>query len=557
MRFGKRQQARRITPPPVQEAVPPPPRLPMASFPTSPFETPPMAYGPDGSPTDGYAPDGSPLGYTPGQPWMGPGPAGPPPMGYPPGGMPGYPPDGQPWSGEQGQPWMGEAPGGFPPMAYAFDPNGGPVLYRPDVPPPYEPAEPPVYEPAEPPAYEPAEPQQALAPSARMSLTPKPPQVLAEPEPESAADALDDIPLWPDFAPERRAEAMDGGGIEVERLPTATQAHRLRLGRPVEQASFARSAEVRLSRLHLRGGMLGLARASLEHLAGTGSLDREAFADLAEARWRAGDVDGAAEAAEAHLQARGDEPIARVIAAEHAAREGRILDARQLATQVHGQVGDGLERLFAAEPRSAVWPPAAPGWMDAHAALPGRYGLLVGGAEVADPGPDTWPTAPTDSDQRRLPAPSPALVHTSQDAAPFGVSVQDAAERSREVDRELQAAERDLARGDLVALADRLGLLLRRDPALAPVILSVTEHALAVGAERGTQDPTATTGGSSGAVGGTPTQDTRPRTEPGVASLQMLRGDIHRSLGHEADATQAYQQALRALPGRAITREST
>ena len=127
---------------------------------------------------------------------------------------------------------------------------------------------------------------------------------------------------------------------------------------------MGRTSEARLVRLHLRGGMLGLAHASLEHRAGVETLDREALADLAEARWRTGDLEGAAEAADAHLQARGDEPIARIIAAERSARDGHILDARQLATQVQGQVGEGLERLFAGEPRSAVWPPATPGWMD-------------------------------------------------------------------------------------------------------------------------------------------------------------------------------------------------
>src|SRR3954452_16669389 len=45
-----------------------------------------------------------------------------------------------------------------------------------------------------------------------------------------------------------------------------------------------RSAEVRLARLHLRGGMLALARAELEQLAGSGGLDVDALADLAEAR---------------------------------------------------------------------------------------------------------------------------------------------------------------------------------------------------------------------------------------------------------------------------------
>lgn len=646
MRFGKRQQARRIMPPPVQEAVPPPPRLPMASFPTGPFEGPPMAYGPDGSPTDGYFPDGTPMGYPPGQPWMGP--EGQPPMGPPPGGPPGYPPDGQPWAGQDGQPWMGDAPGGFPPMAYAFDQDGGPVLYSPGVPPPpWQPGEqapprpaPPRHEPeadrprtdqrppdeasrppapeqrrvpdpARPPeqrqAQEPAgaygtpassngsaasradqpspaparEPAPAVqgpapvvqgqAPAApgpasadadaaprgaaapQRSLTPEPPQMVAEPEP---AEALVDIPLWPDFAPERPADTPDGNG--VQRLPTATQAPRLRLDRPVEHDPLRRSAEARLSRLYLRGGMLGLARASLEQTASAGTLDRAALADLAEARWRAGDLAGAAEAAEAHLRARGDEPIARIIAAEQAAQEGRILDARQLATQVHGQVGEGLERLFAGEPRSAVWPPASAGWMDQGAVQPGRYGLLVGGAEVAHPDPGTWPTAPLEAPEQPPAVAAPSvLVHTSPHAAPFKVSPHDATEASREVDLELQAAERDLARGDLVALADRLGLLLRRDPALAPVILSITEHALAVSVDRDTGDPSAADGASSDAASGASVRGRPSRTEPGVASLQMLRGDIHRGLGHELDATQAYQEALRALPGRAITREST
>jgi hypothetical protein len=300
-----------------------------------------------------------------------------------------------------------------------------------------------------------------------------------------------------------------------------------------------------MSRLHLRGGSLRLAQASLEQLAGTTMLDREALADLAEARWRTGDLDGAAEAAEAHLQGGGDEPLARVIAAERSARDGRILDARQLATQVQGQVGDGLERLFAGEPRSAVWPPAAAGWMDTGAPSPGRFGLLVGGAEVADPGPDTWPTAPlAGTEDPRILGTASVLVHTAQHAAPLPVAARDPAEASHEADRQIQAAEQDLERGDLVALADRLGLLLRRDPALASVILSVVEHALAVAAER-------TAGSGASGAGGHPT------ARPGLGSLQMLRGDILRGLGRDADATKAYQEALRSLPGRAITMEST
>lgn len=591
MKLGKRQQARRITPPPVQEAMPPP-RQPMVSYPTGPWDMPPPGYGPDGPPY-GYAPDGSPLGH---------GPDGSP-LGYAPDGSPpGHGPEGMPWMGPgpgpypPDAPWSGDGQEGFAPMAYAFAPDGTPVLqgtdgpppgfvmdgpqppYMPDGPPmgypeprPYTAPEPPQAAFAPEPAYAPEPPQVAYAPEPQLwdppapeAPTPVEPQAVAPVEPEAAVRmpsspthvpdrqvtwepepgvpaGPDDAPPWPDFAPINRvAEDAGGNGSGVERLPSMTQAHRLRLDRPHEPASMVRTSEMRLARLHLRGGMLALARASLEQLAGVGTLDREALADLAETRWRSGDPEGAAEAAEAHLRAGGDEPIPRVIAAEWSARDGRILDARQLATQVQGQVGEGLERLFAGEPRSAVWPPAAPGWMDAGALSGGRFGLLVGGAEVAQPDADTWPTVPVigGHDARATGAPT-VSAHTSPHPAPFHRPA-DAEEAGREADRELQAAERDLARGDLVALSDRLGLLLRRDPALAPVILSIAEHALS--ADR---DPAASAPGGPSI------------TPPGVASLQMLRGDILRGQGHETDATQAYQQALRALPGRAITREST
>ena len=49
-----------------------------------------------------------------------------------------------------------------------------------------------------------------------------------------------------------------------------------------EQAAAAeRSAEARLARVHLRGGLLTLARATLEGMAGAGTLDRDALADAA------------------------------------------------------------------------------------------------------------------------------------------------------------------------------------------------------------------------------------------------------------------------------------
>ncbi len=147
-----------------------------------------------------------------------------------------------------------------------------------------------------------------------------------------------------------------------------SRSSRARTARPAAEPPRTRTADARLSRLHLRGGLLTLARAELEQMAGAGSLDREALADLAEARWRSGDLEGAAEAADAHLGTGGDEPIAHLIVAEEAERQGRILDARQRATLVQQRVGEGIERLFAGEHRSTVWPVglARRGWTGRH-----------------------------------------------------------------------------------------------------------------------------------------------------------------------------------------------
>lgn len=330
----------------------------------------------------------------------------------------------------------------------------------------------------------------------------------------------------------------DGGG--VERLPTPEPVARpVQSDRPAAASSAPRSADARLSRLHLRGGLLTLARAELEQMAGAGSLDREALADLAEARWRSGDLEGAAEAADAHLATGGDEPIAHVIVAEEAEREGRILDARQRATLVQQRVGEGIERLFAGERRSTVWPVGSPSWMDVNAALPGRWGLLVGGIEVADPDAETWIGAPaTMGDDIGMPHTSAAgraaLRTRASGLAGSSATTEQLQEAGREAAQHLDAAEQDMARGDLAAMADRLALLLRLDASLAPVILSMAERALAAAADM---------------------PGDLARIANG-ASLHLLRGDIYRGLGRDVEAADAYQEALRALPGRAIT-EST
>ena len=66
----------------------------------------------------------------------------------------------------------------------------------------------------------------------------------------------------------------------------------------------------------------------------------------------------------------------------------------------------------------------------------------------------------------------------------------------------------------------RLAVLLRLDPALAPVILSAAERAAAV----------------------------RPLASGDLAALHLVRGDAYRVLGRENEAAAAYRAAHQALP---------
>ena len=89
----------------------------------------------------------------------------------------------------------------------------------------------------------------------------------------------------PDAAPEAAAAPEPGGEPEP---PAEPEPDPLASGRP---------ASLRLAALHLRTGQHALARAELEALAGRGRLDVPALLDLAEVRWRTGDLAGAGEAA--------------------------------------------------------------------------------------------------------------------------------------------------------------------------------------------------------------------------------------------------------------------
>jgi hypothetical protein len=306
-------------------------------------------------------------------------------------------------------------------------------------------------------------------------------------------------------------------------------------------AAEERSADARLARLHLRGGLLPLARAALEQMAGAGTLDREAMADLAEVRWRGGDLEGAAEAARAHQAAGGGEPLAALILAEDLMARGQPDAARRYVEYVLARTGSGYEQLFAAEPRSPLWPPADGAWMARGAREPGRMGLLVGGSEVAAPVPETWQPEPVGErppDEaigrdvaRPTQAGPPARVPMGRGgAAPPGGQASTAAVvlSGRLAGQELEMVERSLGGGDVTGAVGRLGVLLRLEPALAPVILSVADRAAAASPRGGD-----------------------------LAALHLVRGDAFRILGRENEAAAAYRQAHQALTAGPPAKEPT
>lgn len=125
---------------------------------------------------------------------------------------------------------------------------------------------------------------------------------------------------------------------------------------PASSGAAARNDDLVLARAHLRLGALSLARAELETFAGRGTLDDEGIRDLAEARWRTGDVAGAGEAANAWLATSPDDVLGLVIAAEAQAALGRPGEARRLAGLAIERAEGSLDPLFAGMQRSSVWP---------------------------------------------------------------------------------------------------------------------------------------------------------------------------------------------------------
>ena len=263
-----------------------------------------------------------------------------------------------------------------------------------------------------------------------------------------------------------------------------------------------RPVDLRLARAHLRLGSLALARAELEILAGRGALDIPGHVDLAEARWRSGDLTGAGAAASIVMGAGEEQPVVLAIAAEAAAALGRPNEARRLANRAMERLAGPIDGLFAGMPRSGVWPadraepaPTA-GTMFHHEPVPGPT-RRAGDAEADVVAMRADPPA------ERHDAGGPALTlgFWNPDGSDDALGPEQPDPGS-----ELEAARVALVEGALEDATLRFGLALRLAPALAPAILEATD---------GVSSP----------------------------AINVVRGDAYRLVGLETEARRAYAAA--------------
>lgn len=270
-----------------------------------------------------------------------------------------------------------------------------------------------------------------------------------------------------------------------------------------------RTPDQRLATLHLRTGALSLARAELETMAGDGLLDDEALIDLAEVRWRTGDLPGAGEAADAYLEAGHETTLSLVIAAEAQAALGRPTEARRLADRVLHRSDRSLDAVFAGLPMSSIWPRDVEAELLAQPEPTGPGGLAAGRRTAAGARAGESPSGPDSrvahDDRATAGSATDRAGHQDTAAPSAAVSLPD-------VSRALQAAEEALASDDPSGAAIQLALVLRVAPALAPAVLDMI----------------------------------RDREGP---SFDLIRGDAFRLVGREAEARRAFAAA--AAPGSA------
>ena len=268
----------------------------------------------------------------------------------------------------------------------------------------------------------------------------------------------------------------------------------------------SRPIELVLARMHLRLGSLALARTELEIQARLGALDVPGYVDLAEVRWRSGDLAGAGEAALVAIAAGEEAPVALVIAAEAASALGRPNEARRLATKAIELAVAPIDDLFAGMPRSAVWPadaaepPPTPGTMFHHEPAP------TGNRRAGDKDPSVAALRAHAPDDRRVGTAGPQTPGFWDVDDGSGPGTSRSTAHLPDPAGELEAGRAALFAGSVEEAALRFGLALRLAPALAPAVLEATD-------------------GLSG------------------ATVNLVRGDAYRLVGLESEAQRAYSAA--------------
>jgi len=322
--------------------------------------------------------------------------------------------------------------------------------------------------------------------------------------------------------------------------------------------------QIRFARLHLRTGSLLQARSEFEALAACDLLDVPATLDLAEVRWRTGDLVGAGMAAATYLDGDGDEALGFLIAAEAASAEDRVADARKHAGRALER-SISLDKFFAGVPRRMTWPEstwAAPGTVkidepavdaaisaatnvEAEAvneapegslwATPDEVAVSVGAAESeqavevqteavvepaiepkaiepeeAEPEPATEPEAVVEPAVVPEAVVEPTIEPEAIEPEPAIEPVAAVPEPVNSWDPEIRAGTDALAAGDTLMAALHLAVALRTSPDSARTVLEVI-------------------------------------SDHGDMALQLVRGDALRLLGNESDAGQAYASVASML----------
>jgi len=270
-----------------------------------------------------------------------------------------------------------------------------------------------------------------------------------------------------------------------------------------EPSRAPRAAPLALARMHLRLGSLALARAELEILAGEEALDPAGQVDLAEARWRTGNLTAAGAAASVALESGEEGPIALAIAAEAAAALGRPNEARRLANKALERVKGPIDGLFAGMPRSAVWPADADEPPPTAGTLFHQEPAPPANRRAGDTDPGVTAARASAADEGQGPTGGAPLTLGFWDADGGGeIARNDLLDPAGELD----AARAALMAGSLDEAALRFALALRLAPALAPAILEATDGV------------------------------------PGPA-VSVIRGDAFRQVGLETEARRAYAAA--------------